>query len=162
MLVWRLARQVFPVLDGEGARLYGGRWNSRGRAAVYASASRALAVLERLVGTDPEEVPSNLALFDLEIPDVLEMERVSLCHLESGWRRPRSEICRRIGDERIGSLRTPVLEVPSAIEPEEHNYLINPTHPDAARVRVRGHSACEFDSRLLLRADLPHDPTPPR
>ncbi len=49
---WRIvkSRVSTAAFDGEGARLFGGRWNSPGVPAVYASESRALALLEVLVG----------------------------------------------------------------------------------------------------------------
>jgi RES domain-containing protein len=149
MRVWRLARAVFPALDGEGARLYGGRWNSRGNAVVYVSASRALAVLERLVGTDPEDVPSDLTIFEIELPDTLEIRTVSATELNATWRRPRSALCHRIGNEWIARQATPALAVPSAIIPEERNYLVNPAHPDSIRVQLGGQTPFEFDPRLL-------------
>lgn len=149
MRVWRLARAAFPTLDGEGARLYGGRWNSRGNPVVYASVSRALAVLERLVGADPEDVPSDLTMFELELPDTLEIAAVSAAELDPAWRRPRSELCRRIGDAWIARQAAPVLAVPSAIIPEESNYLVNPAHPESTRVQLRDRAPFEFDPRLL-------------
>jgi RES domain-containing protein len=149
MWVWRLARAAFPALDGEGARLYGGRWNSPGNPVVYASASRALSVLERLVGTEPDDVPSDLTLFELELPDTLEIGTLSAAELDPAWRRPRSELCRRIGDEWIADQATPVLAVPSVIIPEESNYLVNPAHPESIRVQVRGRTPFAFDPRLL-------------
>ncbi|WP_157832651.1 RES domain-containing protein, partial [Candidatus Regiella insecticola] len=34
------------AINGEGARLYGGRWNNRGRLCVYLASSESLAILE--------------------------------------------------------------------------------------------------------------------
>jgi len=60
LLAWRLCRAPFADLSGEGARLYGGRWNSSGRAMVYAAGDAALAVLEVRVHLDlpPDLVPT--------------------------------------------------------------------------------------------------------
>ena len=49
---WRICRRPFADLSGEGARLYGGRWNSPGRPVVYAAEAAALAVLEVRVHLD--------------------------------------------------------------------------------------------------------------
>lgn len=149
MRVWRIARAVHGTPDGEGARLYGGRWNSPGRAVVYTASSRALAVLERLVATDPEELPDDLALFDIDIPEEAVVESVSSADLPPAWQRPRNPQCRRTGDEWLVSARSLVLAVPSAVVPEEPNLLINPTHPDAPAVQVAAERPFTFDARLL-------------
>ena len=48
LIAWRLDESRFaPAWDsGEGARLYGGRWNSAGRRIVYCSVDPATAILE--------------------------------------------------------------------------------------------------------------------
>ena len=89
MRVWRIARERYDPLSGEGARLYGGRWNSPGRPVVYAAGHSALAVLEALVWTDPEDVPDDLRLFELEIagrprPAVLRHPRAGVPSTISG------------------------------------------------------------------------------
>ena len=61
MLVWRLALGRYKELDGEGARLYGGRWNSPGTAMVYAATHIALALLEQLVHVSPTRLPGSVA-----------------------------------------------------------------------------------------------------
>jgi|SRR5687767_7678291 RES domain-containing protein len=149
MLVHRLARLAHAKLDGEGARLAGGRWNSRGRAAVYASSRLSLAALELLVHTDVALVPSDLVAFEIEIPDTLEIEAVELSTLPRDWRRPGHPICRSIGDTWLAEERTAVLRVPSAVVPEESNYLINSAHRAATSIRVAGRRKFAFDSRLL-------------
>jgi len=149
MIVWRLARLAHPKLDGEGARLAGGRWNSRGRAAVYASSRLSLAALELLVHTDVPLVPADLVAFEVEIPDTLEIESVALADLPKDWRLPGHPGCRAIGDTWLAEERTAVLRVPSAVVPEESNYIINPGHRAAKAIQVVGRRKFAFDSRLL-------------
>jgi RES domain-containing protein len=149
MQVWRIARGVHAALDGEGARLFGGRWNSPGTPVVYTAGSRALAILERLVPTDPEDLPDDLVLFQIEIPDSSSRESVSVATLALDWRRPRHAQCRSVGDEWAASGRSLVLTVPSSVVPEETNYLINPRHPEATAVRVTEERPFSFDLRLL-------------
>ena len=149
MIVWRLARLAHPKLDGEGARLAGGRWNSRGRAAVYASSRLSLAALELLVHTDVPLVPADLVAFEVEIPDTLEIESVALADLPKDWRLPGHPGCRAIGDTWLAEERTAVLRVPSAVVPEESNYIINPGHRTAKAIQVVGRRKFAFDSRLL-------------
>jgi RES domain-containing protein len=54
---WRICapRYADTAYSGEGARI-GGRWNSKGRAVVYASESISLAVLEQLVHVEDPAV----------------------------------------------------------------------------------------------------------
>ncbi|MBS1911106.1 MAG: RES family NAD+ phosphorylase [Bacteroidetes bacterium] len=149
-LAYRIARAPFPALDGEGARLYGGRWNSRGTPLVYAAGSIALAVLELLVHTDPATLPADLTVYTIELPDNITIEQISGRSLPKGWRKhPASIACARFGDAWAASLSTPALSIPSAIVPEEYNYLINPRHPDSHLIRVVRKRRFAFDQRLL-------------
>ena len=144
MIVHRLAKASFAALDGEGARLYGGRWNSAGRPMIYAAASPSLAVLEVLVHLDlpPELMPDDYRLLAIEIPDDAPIERLD--------RTPADEVgCVAAGDDfliRGGAL---VLLVPSVIVPQELNALINVRHAAMAGVRVVADQPFAFDRRLL-------------
>jgi RES domain-containing protein len=44
-----------------------------------------------------------------------------------------------------------VLAVPSAVIPQELNYLLNPLHSDFKRIRVGHSEAFRFDPRLRRR-----------
>jgi RES domain-containing protein len=148
--VWRLARRAYSALDGEGARRAGGRWNSPGIAAVYTSSALSLAVLELLVHTDPDLVPNDLRGFEIEVPDSLTVHLLDSSTLPSNWRQiPNHPACRAIGDDWLQRRTQVLLGVPSAIIPEELNYLINPAHPDASLIRVVGSRAFSFDERLF-------------
>lgn len=148
MRVWRLARRVHPVLDGEGARRAGGRWNSPGTSIVYTAGSRALAALELLAYVSPGTEPVDLELFEVQLPDDARLRAVSPDELERDWQIPRHPGCQHHGDAWARSSDALVLVVPSAMIPEEPNYLINPAHPDAARVRVVGSRPFTYDPRL--------------
>ena len=149
MIVWRLARLAHAKLDGEGARLAGGRWNTQGRAAVYTSSRLSLAALELLVHTDVPLVPSDLVAFEIEIPDATAVETVEVATLPKDWRIPGHPDCRSIGDSWLAEERTAVLRVPSAVVPEEWNYIINPAHRAAKSIQIVGRRKFAFDSRLL-------------
>jgi RES domain-containing protein len=152
VLAFRLTRQAHQALDGEGARMYGGRWNSEGKAAVYASLSRALAALEYLVGVDAEDVPDDLVLMTLDVPDDLEAEAVAPHRLASDWNHvPAHPGCVRAGDDWLRRAATALLRVPSSIVPEEANLVINPRHTAAARVRVTSVRFFAYDPRLLRK-----------
>jgi RES domain-containing protein len=149
MRVWRIARERYDPLSGEGARLYGGRWNSPGRPVVYTAGHAALAVLEALVWTDPEDLPDDLRLYELELtgrprPAVLRVE-----DLPADWTAVGSAACIQAGDRWLSEGTRLALWVPSAILPEERNLLINPLHAGAAALRVVDSRPFRFDVRLL-------------
>lgn len=149
MRVWRIARKCYAPLDGEGARLMGGRWNSAGRPVVYTAQTAALAVLEVLVWTDPEDVPDDLRLYEIELPADASIARLDPGSLPATWTEPGSPECMSLGDPWLATADSLALEVPSAVLPEERNLLINPRHPDAARVRIADSRPFAFDLRLL-------------
>lgn len=141
MLAWRLCRAPFADLRGEGARRYGGRWNTAGRPLVYAASTAALAVLEVRVHLDlpPELVPDDYVLVTIDLGD-LPVEHVA--------RMPADP--RAFGDTWVAGRRTPVLMVPSAIVPESPNLLLNSDHEAAAGARIVAQRQFAFDRRLWL------------
>lgn len=150
MRVWRLARAAHPALDGDGARRVGGRWNSPGVAVVYTSGTLALAALELLAHTDPDLVPRDLRAFEVDIPDAIRPGLLDPASLPRGWRAASGHPdCRAAGDAWVQAGDEAVLGVPSALIPEERNYLLNPAHAQAARVRVVRARPFAFDARLL-------------
>jgi RES domain-containing protein len=150
VIVWRLTREPYRALDGEGARLYGGRWNSEGVAVVYASTTLALAALEYLVHLDPIDVPRDLLALRLRVPDDATGERIETGGLPADWREvPDHLACVRLGDAWAVRGDALTLHVPSAIVPEEENVLINPHHPEAGRVELTADRPFAFDPRLF-------------
>lgn len=152
MLVWRITRRAHQALDGEGARLNGGRWNSEGRAVVYTSGSLSLAALEYLVHVDPLVAPADLVAMEIQLPDDPGLgASAEPARFPSGdWRDyPAPDWQAELGDLWIADGEFLWLAVPSAIVPEEHNILLNPGHPAMSRVRVRSTRQFTFDKRLL-------------
>jgi RES domain-containing protein len=150
MRVWRLARRVYSALDGEGARRAGGRWNSPGVPVVYTSSALSLAVLELLAHTDPDLLPNDLYAFEIEVPGSLTPRLLDVSTLPSNWRQiPNHPACRAIGDDWLKARSHALLGVPSAVIPEELNYLINPAHPDTGRIKVVRSRPFSLDQRLL-------------
>ena len=139
MLAWRLCREPFADLAGEGARLYGGRWNSPGRPVVYAASSAALAVLEVRVHLDlpPELLPDDYVLVTIDLQDLATETMSNL---------PADPVA--VGDAWLRERRTPVLQVPSSIVPESANLLLNPAHPVAPKAKIIRRRRFEFDPRL--------------
>jgi RES domain-containing protein len=150
LFVWRITRAPFQALDGEGARLYGGRWSPEGVAVVYTSTTLALAALEYLVHVDLQDVPGDLVAMRIRLPDEVSLQRVRVSDLPPDWTEvPDHPACVRIGEEWAGAARTAALRVPSAIVPEEYSVLINPEHPEARRMEVVHTRLFGFDPRLL-------------
>jgi RES domain-containing protein len=148
--IWRLTRRAFKEMDGEGARKAGGRWNSEGIPVLYASSTLALAALEYLVHVDADDVPDDLIAMQIEVPDEAPLEEMAAADLPRGWnRKPQHPACVEVGDRWIADGRALALRVPSAIVPEELNCLLNPAHPDAARLQVIRVREFAFDPRLL-------------
>jgi RES domain-containing protein len=139
LIVWRLCRLAHADLSGDGARLYGGRWNPPGNAVVYTACSAALAVLEVRVNLDLpfDLLPEDYALVEIDLGG-LGVETVAAI----------PEDTKKFGNEWIAKNRTPVLRVPSVIVPE-HNFLLNPKHPEAGQARIIGTRPFRFDARLF-------------
>lgn len=149
MRLWRIAHARYEALNGEGARRWGGCWNSPGRLVVYTSTTASLAMLEKLVWIDPDDVPENLRLFEIELPDELEREWLDRSRLPKDWKDAGCPACTEIGDEWLASASSLALVVPSTLLDEELNVLINPRHDQARRARVVGSRPFTFDPRLV-------------
>lgn len=148
---WRLCRRRYAAhaFDGEGARLYGGRWNTPGVAVVYTSATVSLAVLEAFVHVDGEDAPADLVIIPVEIPASLAVRAIAPGELPRNWRTtPAPPALPEIGDKWARALETAVLSVPSAVVPQERNYVLNPAHPDMAKLEFGRPEPFSFDPRL--------------
>ena len=150
MLVWRIARAPYTSLDGEAARRRGARWNSRGRSLVYTSRHASLAALELLVHVEPADVPDDLRLLGIDIPDDLEPKSQSLTLLPRDWQTmPAPTSTQAIGDAWLAAGTSALLVVPSIVMQHEQNYLVNPAHPDARRISITSNDPFAFDPRRL-------------
>lgn len=150
MRVWRISRRAYQALDGEGARLFGGRWNSEGVPVVYTSSTLSLAALESLVHVQIEDAPDDLVSVEIDIPDDAGVEQVVMFDLPADWNQVEDHpACAELGNAWTAGAQTLVLRVPSAIIPHEYNVLLNPRHPDMRRVRVVAVREFSVDPRLL-------------
>jgi RES domain-containing protein len=150
MRLWRLSTAASPrgAFDGEGARVYGGRWNTKGTPLVYTSGSLSLAALEMLVHTDAAFLVRPLFAFHVDVPDAA-IETLLDSALPRNWRHhPFSEETQRIGSRWAEKRESLALAVPSAIIPAERNYLLNTAHPGFAALTVPSPDSFAFDPRL--------------
>ncbi len=149
MRVWRISSRRHRRFDGEGARLYGGRWNHAGTSVVYTSGSQALAALELFVHVDTDLAPSGLIAIPADIPDDLKRETVDVGKLPKNWRAyPGPEALKDLAAAWIERSATAVLAVPSAVIPSERNYLLNPKHAEFSRIKIGNPIPFEFDPRM--------------
>jgi RES domain-containing protein len=149
--VYRICQKRFAksALDGEGARLHGGRWNNPGTRLVYLAATISLAQLEMLVHLESDEVLyDRYVVIPVHLPDG-QVTVLPGAKWPRGWRGAAgSARARSIGDDWVRSGNSLCLQVPSALVPQESNFLLNPAHPDFTKVLVGKPTALVFDPRL--------------
>jgi len=152
-IAWRLCRRVHAAgaFSGEGARRYGGRWNSRGVPMVYCSSSLALAAMELFVHLDPSQAPPDLVAVAATLPEGEPARTIALEELPPGWW-AETPATRDLGDEWIRSASSLALRVPSVPIRSEWNVLLNPLHPRIAEVRIDPPEPFVFDARMFERA----------
>lgn len=151
---WRVTALDYAdqAFNGEGARRYGGRFNSPGVSVIYAASSLPLAVLEVLVRLSSQEELDRYVAIPLSFSEELLMP-LEQSSLPEDWRDVDfSTRAQRLEDTWSQEARSLVLEVPSAVLPTESNYLINPTHPAFDRLEVGDTQALELDLRLTSLA----------
>lgn len=147
MLLYRIADKRFGAESGEGARLYGGRWNSPGRAVIYACSSYAGAMLEKLVHTG-RQIPRHQVCVIFNVPETLKLIELQAAKFR-GWDAENCKASRRAGDAWLNDKSSAILLVPSVVFAVERNALINTAHPDARRVRVQSIEPVRWDERLF-------------
>jgi len=153
--LWRIAKNTTQYraddMSGGGAKTFGGRWNSKGNAVIYASPTIALATLETLAHIGDEIAARNRFLIRIEVPDDVwkTRETLDVARLNPTWlAEPPGMATISLGDAWIAGNTTALLEVPSVIIHEEFNVLINPAHPDAARIKASLIRQFVYDPRL--------------
>jgi RES domain-containing protein len=147
--VWRIttARFAAAAFSDEGARLHGGRWNPKGHGVIYTAESQSLALLEMLVQDAP--LRARYVLIPAHLPAERAVSQVEASALPADWRTLGTrDALQAIGRAWLEEGRSAVLAVPSAVVPAERNYLINPRHPDFARIVIGVPKALDVDVRL--------------
>lgn len=154
MRLFRLCRKPFArsPLDGRGGLVASGRWHTARRLVTYASESLALAGLEVLVHCDLDLLPADLLAIEIFVPKSVKLAEISITDLPRSWRKyPAPAALQRLGDAWLDRANGCVLRVPSAIIPTESNFLVNPRHPDIAKLNVVRKFHFQFDTRLTSR-----------
>lgn len=159
MQIFRIGDSRHAIWDGTGAALVGGRWNSPGRPVIYASLSYACAMLEILVHASIGRIPDTQRFVVADVPTNdavgvsvgVSVERIDASAVPAGWRADGNPSARQFGDQWLQQARTAVLLVPSVIGTLEWNALVNPLHPDAAKIKVSESQKVIWDRRLFER-----------
>jgi RES domain-containing protein len=151
MEVFRLCREQYcKTLEGKGAALYGGRWNSRGVELIYTAVNRSLAMAELVVHLSLATLPADFYMMTIHIPDDLTISEININDLPFGWNSfPHSGVTRRVGDQFVAEHINCILKVPSAVTKGDYNYLINPYHSDFEQITVSAVEKFPFDRRIF-------------
>jgi RES domain-containing protein len=147
---WRIFKPKHQAgaFTGEGARRFGGRWNSKGVAVIYTADSLALAALEMLVYLQAHRILDTYLVAPVRFHESL-VRNLDRSRLPADWRRdPVPLALRSLGDQWVAGNQSLVLRVPSVIIESECNYLLNPAHPDFAKLSFGRPQKFRYDSRL--------------
>lgn len=148
---WRIDKPGREAFSGEGARRFGGRWNSPGVAVVYLSEHQSLAALEIFVHLQPLLPHAKYLAYFVEWEEA-QMETLPPKKLPPDWRTsPPGPATMQLGDQWVREARSVILALPSAMLPSERNFLLNPAHPDFGKLRRHKAVVFEFDNRLAGR-----------
>lgn len=145
---WRIckAKHAATAFDGYGARRFGGRWTSPGVPMVYTASVAAQALLEMLVHADATIVSLSYVLVPVRFDDAV-LTRVDPASLPSTWS-AHQRVTRKVGDGWVAAASSAVLAVPSAILNTDDNYLLNPAHPDFAKLEIGQPATLAIDERI--------------
>lgn len=129
------------------------RWNSKGNLIIYTAENRSLACLENLVHRSGLGLNEKFSVITIYIPNKISFEEVKIKTLPTDWYLLKNYyLCQQIGDRWLMENKTCLLKVPSSIIYEESNFLINPRHPDFAKITLVQRKTFRFDERLMKRS----------
>jgi RES domain-containing protein len=118
---------------------------------IYAAESQALAALEMLGHLEGRDLFHNYVLIPITIEDSL-VRSVKLSELPGNWRSDPAPLqLKRVGDEWLQQAASPVLRVPSALLPQEHNFLLNTEHPAFSQLGFGDAVPFRFDPCLIKK-----------
>jgi len=157
MRIWRLCRSVYAAdaFSGEGARRFGGRWNSRGVPMVYCSSSLALAAMELFVHLEPAQTPTDLVSISATLPEGEPARTLQAADLPDAWWTEEvltaEHSTRDVGDAWIRGGASLAMRVPSVPIRAEWNVLVNPLHPRIGELKIDPPQPFVFDARMFQR-----------
>jgi RES domain-containing protein len=145
MIVFRctLEAHIESTLTGEGALRYGGRWNSKGIAAIYTAESRILAVLELVIRQPIDKICADYRILPIEVPDKFVEPKIP-----QKWKQDES-ITRKIGDNFLKNSEHLLIKIPSVLLANSFNYIINPRSSEISQIKLLQPEQILLDRRLL-------------
>ena len=155
MEVFRLSREKFALpLSGKGAAMKGARWNSVGVELIYTAENRSLAMAEVAIHLTLATVPGDYVMQTIYLPDDISIQKLTIGELPTDWNVfPHPNSTQIIGDRFMAGGDYCVLQAPSVVTQGDYNLLINPHHPEFARVKVIGVEKFPFDKRVFRSAN---------
>jgi RES domain-containing protein len=146
MIVYRITTPRFTNLTASGRVA---RWNVKGQFVIYTASSIALACLENIVHRDSEGLMGDFRVLSIEIPKRVFVKRIELNDLSKEWSEEGNfKICQKIATNWLENSESCILCVPSAIIPQENNFLINPQHPNFKYIKILSVQEFTFDNRI--------------
>src|SRR6185369_11968047 len=135
MIVYRISNELYKNdISGNGAAINGSRWNSKGARMVYTGEYISLVILESLVHLRAIDIPEKQYLLQIELPDG-DFSEIKLSKIKDNWQQHLA-YTQWMGDQFVLANQSLILKVPSAIVPQEHNFLVNPLHVEFKKVKV--------------------------
>jgi RES domain-containing protein len=151
MELFRITQEIYcDDLTGNGAQLFGGRWNSEGVQALYTASSRSLALLETLAHTPAKMLQlKTYILITIFVPEAAKQQVIGLKELPERW--DASDIhpyTQNTGNNFLSQNKKLLLQAPSVLMPEENIFVINPLHADMRKVKIVQKRRIQFDKRI--------------
>ncbi|MEO5967851.1 MAG: RES family NAD+ phosphorylase [Ferruginibacter sp.] len=151
MIVYRLGTTKYAEdIKGEGARIFGGRWNNKMISCLYTSERRALAILEYTVNVNIDNIPRPLSITSIEIPD-RPIKILAEADLPGNWKySPAPSSTKKLGSKLLMDAEFSIIRIPSTIIPYEFNYLLNPLQRDSKKFKVIDISDFVYEVRIKV------------
>jgi RES domain-containing protein len=150
MIVYRITNSRYKDdISGSGAKIRGARWNIAGTSMLYTAENISLSTLELLVHIGFGDIQDFYHLLLISIPDDAALKEIQPGKLKVNWQED-EDYTSFMGTAFLRDNQNLILKVPSAIISEEHNYLINPNHPDFNKVKIKKSRPFIFDKRLYI------------
>ena len=113
---------------------------------VYCAPNPATALLEILVHAEIEldDIPVTYKYLEIHVPERTSRESITT-----------TAAAQKRGDAWLEQNRTALLLVPCVIVPETTNVLINPRHPESARIKIKRIHEQSADTRLISSTAIP-------
>ncbi len=150
LICYRIADRRFPLFSGEHAAEFGGRWNPRGSPAIYACTTYSGAMLEKLAQLGTTRIPRFQVSITISVPAGLTVQTLDPDDLPGGWNAADYDVSQAVGEKWLVAQKAVALIVPSVLFPVEHNVVVNPSHPQAARIVADEPQEIRWDERLFF------------